>query len=79
METSVCSTSRKIVDTVTEFVKEGDDFVVFEEGRLVGCWLGEVADERGGWIAASAILLEEARLQRKVGCVRVLAITGVKV
>ena len=65
------------MDTVAELVEEGDDFVVFEEGWFGGCWFGEVAYQRCGWIATSTVGIEEAWLEVKVGGVTILSWTWV--
>lgn len=50
----------EVVDSVAEFVEEGDYFFVLEETGLLCCRLREVAHQCGGWVATCSILFDEA-------------------
>lgn len=67
------------MDTVAEFVEEGNDFIVFEEGGFGRCWLGEIANEGRGWVASGAVRVEETGLKIEVGSVAILSWTWVKI
>lgn len=43
-------------------VEKRNDLVVLQQTWLLGCGLGEIADECGGWVSSLAILVYEARL-----------------
>lgn len=79
MEAGVFCASGEIVDSVAEFVEEGYDFVVFEEGGFGFGGFGEVADESRGGVAACAIWVVEAGLKAEVCCVAVFSWTWVEV
>lgn len=59
METGVKSLGDEVVDAVTQFVEEGHHLVVLKQTGLLGSRLGEVAHQRGGWVATVAIGVDE--------------------
>ena len=73
MEAGVFGTSSEIVDSMAQFVEQSYNFVMLEEGRLSGCWLGEIADQCSGGVTSGAIGKEEPWLKRKVGSVAIFA------
>jgi hypothetical protein len=79
VEARVLSSASEIMDTVTEFMEEGHDFVMLEKRWLVLCWLGEIADKSCGRVSASAIGIEVTRLKREVGSMSILSRTRMKI
>lgn len=45
---------------MTKLVEESHNFIVLEQARLLRRGLGEVAHESSCWVAAVAILIDEA-------------------
>ena len=66
VETRVLSSGYQIVDTMTQFMEQGDDFVMLQETRLLRRRLREVAHQGCGWIAALAVLINVALLDMSV-------------
>jgi hypothetical protein len=45
---------------VAQLVEERHDFVVLQQARLLGCWLGEVAYQCGRRVASIAGFINES-------------------
>lgn len=60
VEAGVDCFCNQVVNAVTEFVEEGDDFVVFQKTGFFLRWFGEVAHQCCGGIALVSIGVDEA-------------------
>ena len=54
-------------------MEQGNNFIMFEKRGFGGCWLGEIANEGSGRVAASSIGEEEAWLKGEVRCMTILS------
>lgn len=79
MEARIFCSASKIVDTVTKFMEECDNFVMFEKRWFILGRLREVADESSSRISTSTIGIEVTRLKREVGGMTILSRTRMKI
>ena len=79
VETRVFCSAGKIMDAVTEFMEEGDDFLMLEQRWLGFRGFREIADKCCGGVPASTIGIAEAGLEREIRCMAILALTRMKI